>query len=156
MQLTQSVQTEPENLNDVEGRADTRFKVKNSFVRVECKSFEVNGATADVKPDGLMGVLYRFFSPRCDVLNISKGGLAFETSMRTSRGRRVTVTLSVPDRSEPLELRGEVRWVKRIQHTRLYTVGIRFDPFGRQDGCNAPFLLDALRSLERTHADTFL
>lgn len=152
--LSSRVTGQPGHLpSAAEQRKDRRFKHPGSFARVSCKSFEVIGAMAAVERQGLLGVLHRFFGARSEVVNLSKGGLAFETTSRFARGQRLTITLHLPERPEPLVLTGEVRWSERPRYSRHRVVGVRFDPFSTRAGYNPPAALDVLRALEARYAD---
>lgn len=139
--------------NAAEQRKDRRFEHPGSFVRVSCKSFEVIGAVAAVERQGLLGMFHRFFDAPSEVVNLSKGGLAFETTCRFARGQRLTITLHLPDVQEPLVLAGEVRWSERPRYGRHRVVGVRFDPFSARAGYNPPAALEVLRALEARYAD---
>jgi Tfp pilus assembly protein PilZ len=134
-------------------RRDKRFGVGRGFARVQCREFEIAGAMANVLPGGLRGWIFRMRSPACEVINLSKGGLAIETPMKLGRGRRVTLQLQLPDATESLLLSGTVRWEKRDAHSRYCTIGIQFDPFSSREGCNPRAALDVLRALEARYAD---
>ncbi len=139
----------PKPSNEVINRRQhERFGVAGSFVRVHCKSFPVHGATAEVNPTGVFGVLQRLFSSQCEVVDLSKGGLSFETTRELTQGQRVTVSLHVPGHEAPLMLVGEVRWQKPLRHSRIRTVGVHFAPFGKREGCNSIQALHVLRQLE--------
>ncbi|HEX4355838.1 MAG TPA: PilZ domain-containing protein, partial [Polyangiales bacterium] len=114
--------------------------------------FEVDGAVANVVPLGIRGLWFRMRAQTCDVVNLSKGGVAIESSVELARGQRVTVHLDVPDSLEPLTLHGTVRWSRRGRHSKYCTIGIQFDPFGRDEE-NSSSALDALRGLEVRYAD---
>lgn len=139
--------------NAAEQRKDRRFKHPGSFVRVSCKSFEVMGAVAAVERQGLLGMFQRLSGALSEVVNLSKGGLAFETTRRFAPGQRLTITLHLPDVQEPLVLTGEVRWSERPRYGRHRVVGVRFDPFSARAGYNPPAALEVLRALEARYAD---
>jgi hypothetical protein len=131
-------------------RRDKRFRVPGSRVRVPCRPFQICGAELDVQ-DMLFGFMPSFWTSRREMVNLSKGGLAFEARWAVGAGRKVRLQLWVPGRDEPLELCGETRWCKR-QDDRSYTVGVQFAPFGSGSDCNPPEALAALRELEAKYA----
>jgi hypothetical protein len=135
---------EPENR-----RRDPRFQIPGSLVRVPCRPFSVTGAELETR-EVLFGVMPAFWSQRREVINLSKGGLAFESHWPVTRGRRLRMQLWIPSEQQPLELTGETRWCKRLLG-HLYHVGVQFDAFGARAGMNAPAVLAALRALEHEH-----
>ncbi len=140
-----------------DNREHERFEVDGSFAKVRCEPFEVEGAVARVKPAGVIGAITGYPRKRHAVLNVSKGGLAFESEEPYKRSQKVMVLLYLPDRDEPLEFRSKVRWQKGLLGQQLLTVGVQFDPFGQRRGQNAVDALDTLRELEAEfgrHSDT--
>jgi Tfp pilus assembly protein PilZ len=146
--LTSAERDEAEAANR---RRDKRFAVDSGVARVRCKKFEVDGAFASVVPSGILSMLFRRRSSG-DVLNLSKGGMAIETTSKIARGRHVTVHLQVPDSSEVLTLTGTVRWQKKLAHSKYCTIGIQFDAFSTREGCNSPSALEALRAIEARYS----
>jgi hypothetical protein len=136
-----------------ERRAETRFSPPGASVRLPCEAFEIDGASAEIAPEGLSGLWERLFSPRRQVLNLSKGGLSFETTRVIKRGTRVRLSLHVPGHA-PIELSGQVRYCERVPHARYATVGVRFDPFGPGANRNPQAALLALRRLEAAYASS--
>jgi len=134
-------------------RQDRRFAVERGFARVQCKEFEVAGAMAKVLPSAILGWIFRMRSATCEVINLSKGGMAIETPMKLGRGRHVVVQLQVPDSTETLTVSGTVRWEKQPAHVPYCTMGIQFDAFSSREGCNPRAALDALRAIEARYAD---
>jgi Tfp pilus assembly protein PilZ len=139
--------------DDDNRRHDKRFEVGRGFARVRCKEFEVAGAIARVLPSGLLGWIFRMRSSTCEVINLSKGGLAIETPMKLGRGRHVTLQLQLPDSIESLTLSGTVRWEKQDAHSRYCTIGIQFAPFSSREGDNPRAALETLRDIEARYAD---
>lgn len=61
--------------------------------------------------------------------------------------------LYVPNWTEPLELKGKVRWQKDLLVKYvLKTVGVQFDSFGKKKGMNPISAFNALIELEAKHA----
>jgi len=46
------------------------------------------------------------------VVNISQGGVFFRSDLLDQSGAEVRVLISLPERHEPLELKGDVAWTK--------------------------------------------
>jgi hypothetical protein len=132
-------------------RRDARFQVPGGLVRTPCKPFQVNGAELDARTL-LFGVLPSFFLHRYELINLSKGGLAFESRWPVSRGATLRVQLWLPGEPEPIELVGETRWCTRTPYGQ-FRVGVQFAPYGRGPGMNKPSALEALRALEAKYAD---
>ena len=47
--------------------------------------------------------------------NISIGGLSILSAVPVPKGSRITIRVQLPDAPEPLTLRGNVRWARRVQ-----------------------------------------
>jgi hypothetical protein len=148
--IAERVRNERAEREQANRRQDARFTVPGSLVRVPCRPFSIAGIELETR-DVLFGLLPTFWSQRREVINVSKGGLAFESRWPVGRGRKLRLQLWVPGEEEPLELLGDTRWCKRLTG-RLYHVGVQFDPFGREPGFNSPAALAALRALEAQHA----
>ena len=131
-------------------RSDKRFSVPGGVVRVRCKPFQVCGAEVDVR-SMFFGIIPSPFQERCDLMNLSKGGLGFDCSFRVAPGTKLRMQLWVPGLDQPVEVAGEVRWCKRLLGRR-YSVGVQFDPFGARSGLNPIAALEVLRTLEASHA----
>ncbi len=116
-----------------------------------CRRFEIPGSRSQYKKKGVL-VLLTGFSEAYPVVNVSKGGLAFECEEKIERGTRLTVRLIAPG-EEPLELESEVRWQRR-KPTGEAEVGVQFAPFGNHIGWNSLESLDVLRRLEQRFAGT--
>ena len=132
-------------------RRDVRFQIPGGLVRTPCKPFQVNGAELDARTL-LFGVLPSFFLRRYDLVNLSKGGLAFESRWPVSRGATLKLQLWLPGEPEPVELVGETRWCTRLPYG-AFRIGVQFLPYGKSAGMNPPAVLEALRALEAKYAD---
>ena len=148
--LAERVRNERSETENANRRQDKRFAVPGSLVRVPCKPFSVSGAEIDTR-ELLFGLLPSFWTQRREVINLSKGGLAFESRWPVARGRKLRMQLWIPGAEEALEVTGETRWCKPLLG-RLYHVGVQFDAFGSHPGMNSPSALVALRALEAQHA----
>jgi len=132
----------------IDNREHTRFELDGTFARVRCEPFEVEGAEARIKPAGVIGAITGYPRDRHRVLNVSKGGVAFESEEPFKRAQKVMVLLYLPAWEEPFEFKAKVRWQKGLLGKYLLTVGVQFEPFGPRRGQNEIEALDAIRELE--------
>jgi Tfp pilus assembly protein PilZ len=116
---------------------------------VPCRSFRVSGAEIDVTRM-FLGLVAWSSADGCDVVNLSKGGLCFESSRAFAIGEQLELMLWIPDRREPIALKGNVRWCKTTAYGGT-TVGVQFATFGTKRGHNAVEALEVLRELEANH-----
>ena len=108
--------------------------------------------SAQVKTEGLRGALLGYSSKRFRILDMSRGGLAFESEKPYKTGQKIDMLVDLPGRDEPLELHGEVRWQKDVLNKYvLVTVGVQFAPFGDEKGMNSPEVLQVLEQLEEQY-----
>ena len=133
-------------------REHERFHVDGSYVEILQDPFEIDGATARVRRGGVLGALVGYPKERHVVLNLSKGGMAFQSGHPYKRAQSVQILLYVPGREEPIEIRGKVCWQGCLETGETLTVGVQFDPFGPRRGLNRLEVLDMLRELEETYA----
>jgi hypothetical protein len=122
----------------------------DALQRIACRSFHVSGAQVDVQRV-LFGIVPWLKAERCDVENVSKGGVAFESRMAMVAGETIELSLRVPGEHGPIAIKGEVTWCKRARYGG-YRVGARFAPYGEANGRNPRQVLEALRALEAKHA----
>src|SRR5690349_4714483 len=80
--------------------------------RIACRSFHISGAQLDVQRV-LFGLLPWLSAERCDVENVSKGGVAFECRFAMVAGETLELQLRVPGERGPIALKAEVTWCKR-------------------------------------------
>lgn len=118
--------------------------------RIACRSFHVPGAQVDVTRV-LFGILPWLSAERCDVENVSKGGVAFECRFSMLAGESLELQLRVPGERGPITLKGEVTWCKRARYGG-YRIGARFAPYGETQRSNPRAALATLRTLEAKHA----
>jgi hypothetical protein len=119
--------------------------------RRECQRFEIPGASAQYK-SLWFPISFNGFSEPSPVVNVSKGGLAFECRTKVAREKKLAVRLTVPG-EEPLVLRGSVRWCAFSWERTTYVVGVEFAPFGVGRGENPRGSLDRLRELELEYGE---
>lgn len=119
--------------------------------RRECQRFEIPGATVQYK-SLWFPISFNGFSQPCPVLNVSKGGLAFECRSKMERGKKLALRLIVPA-EDPLELRATVRWCAFSWERTTYVAGVEFAPFGARRGLNPLETLNRLRQLELEYGE---
>jgi hypothetical protein len=119
--------------------------------RRECQRFEIPGASAQYK-SLWFPIPFNGFSEPSPVVNVSKGGVAFECRNKIAQGKRLAVRLLAPG-EEPLDLRASVRWCAFSWERTTYVVGVEFAPFGVGRGENPRETLDRLRELEREYGE---
>ena len=114
-----------------------------------CRRFEIPGGKVKYKKSGLSG-LFKGFTEAYPVLDVSKGGLAFECEASFNWGEKITVQLLVPE-ILPLTLRSIVR--RQGESSDGYSViVVEFMPFGPRKGWNTHEALEELRGLEARYA----
>jgi len=133
-------------------REPERFHVDGSYAEIRPEPFEIDGATARVRSGGVLAALVGYPKERHEVVNMSKGGMAFESGRAYKRAQSVQVLLYIPHREEPIEIGGKVCWQGCLETSETLTVGVQFDPFGPRRGLNRLEVLDMLRELEETYA----
>jgi hypothetical protein len=111
----------------------------------ECQQFEIPGAKARYKNSGFP-FLINGFSEFYPLLNVGKGGLAFECQKRLAPGKKIKVQLSVPG-FDPISLRGWVGWRRHDPRELTDVIIVHFMPFGAWGG-NSAEDLEMLRHLE--------
>lgn len=122
----------------------------DALQRIACRSFHVSGAQVDVQRV-LFGIVPWLKAERCEVENVSKGGVAFESRMAMVAGETIELSLRVPGERGAIAIKGEVTWCKRARYGG-YRVGARFAPYGEAHGRNPREVLETLRALEAKHA----
>jgi hypothetical protein len=121
----------------------------------ECVRFEIPGATVCIRKAGLTGRLFGFSKP-LDLMNLSKGGVGFESDTLLKMDQKILLQLHV--QGEPLlHLRGTVRWQASTSNSkkRMMT-GVQFLPFGGSSRANSRQVLEVLHRLEEKYAQEAL
>jgi len=85
-------------------------------------------------------------------MNVSKGGVCFQTNADLGVNQAVSVLLSVPGEYSDIELRGRVRWSKVSHGAYPHEAGVQFSPFGSARGDNPMESLNRLRALDERFA----
>lgn len=111
----------------------------------ECQNFEIPGATARYRSSAFPSFLTGFsgFYP---LLNLGKGGLAFECQRKLAPGKKIKVQLVVPG-FDPINVRGWVGWRRHNPREMTEVVMVHFMPFGSWGG-NSSEVLEMLKQLE--------
>ena len=117
----------------------------------KCRRFQVPGAMVRYKKDGLLALTKRLSKPRL-VVNLSKGGLAFECEQKFLRNEKIMTQLFISN-EDPLKLRAWVRWQDWSSGSRSHFTGVEFKPFGKRRGWNSLEALDILRKLDDTYGE---
>ena len=121
--------------------------------RRQCTRFSVEGAAVQYRKEGPIASLVNDYSGEAfPVLNVSKGGVCFQTSADLAENQAVSVLLSVPGEYSDVELRGRVRWSRTSRGAYPYEAGVQFSPFGSARGDNPMESLNRLRGLDEKHA----
>jgi len=81
------------------------------------------------------------------LIDLSKGGISFETAKTIAPDDILWVKLAIPD-EESLILKGIVRWTGRVPRSRKIRIGVRFTLFGREEKYNSPAALERLENLQ--------
>jgi hypothetical protein len=97
-------------------------------------------------------VSFNGFSEPGPVVNVSKGGLAFESRSKVIQGKKISVRLIIPG-EESLVLKGVVRWCAFSWEKMAHVAGVEFAPFGTRRGHNLLEALDRLRELELEYGE---
>jgi hypothetical protein len=111
----------------------------------ECQYFEIPGARARYRSAGFPSSLTGF-SGLYPLLNLGKGGLAFECQRKLAPGKKIKVQLVVPG-FDPINVRGWVGWRRHDPREMTDVVIVHFLPFGGWGG-NSAEVLEMLKQLE--------
>ncbi len=117
----------------------------------QCIRFAIPGAEVSVKKAGIFG-LFSGFSEPLELVNLSKGGVGFESDSVLKMDQKVLVQLHVPGKPM-LHLRGNVRWqASGLGPNQPKMTGVQFLPFGGNGRANPREALDVLSRLEEQYA----
>ena len=114
--------------------------------RRRCRRFHIPDATVRFRKT-LLFLFRTGLSKPYPLIDISKGGLAFECETKFKKNEKVRLQLLVPSRS-PLDLIARIRYQGWTHGRQLSRVGAEFNPFGPRRDCNSPEALDVLRALD--------
>jgi hypothetical protein len=120
-------------------------RMVGKVVEKKCRYFEIPGAKARYRKSAFPAFLTRFscFYP---LLNLCKGGLAFECQKKLEPGKKIKVQLVVPG-FDPINVRGRVTRRRHNPWEMTDEVIVHFMPFGSWGG-NSAEVLETLRQLE--------
>jgi hypothetical protein len=92
-----------------------------------------------------------FPETRSPLSDISIGGLAFLTNNPPDVQSDILILVSLPQKADSFELRGEVKYAltRGPRLTYKYRVGVELRPFKKEDGCNPPQVLDQVKALDK-------
>ncbi len=108
--------------------------------RRSCPRFRVPGATLSYRDE------------TCEVVSLSRGGLAFLRNDRLRAGQKLSVLLTFSLGHDPIQLHGQSIYCNQNpKEGNCYTIGISFAPFSKRPGHNSPESLRILRQLERAY-----
>lgn len=118
----------------------------------QCVRFEIPGAKVSIKKAGILG-LFSGFSPLLELVNLSKGGVGFESERVLKMDQKILVRLQVP--GEPmLHLRGNIRWqASGLGVNQPKMTGVQFLPFGGNWRTNSREALEVLNRLEAKYSE---
>ncbi|MCP4713515.1 MAG: PilZ domain-containing protein [Deltaproteobacteria bacterium] len=134
-------------------RKHVRFNIPDSSAQIANEGVDIENASAQIKPTGLLGIL-GYSKTKYRIINISKGGMAFESDHAFKQNQRLRLLLDLPGLDEPLELTGTIRWQQGLLSKYvLKTIGIQFDPFGDKGNQNPLQAYQVLEKLEKTYSD---
>lgn len=86
----------------------------------------------------------------CPVIDISRGGIQFQSKKFHKSQRKILMKVHIPDEKSCLDLKGQVKWsLFNPSNDYDYHVGVQFEPFVGRKGYNQPMALDKLESLEK-------
>ena len=133
----------------------TSLQAKNQKLeRRRCKRFKVPAAESKYKKLGLQ-VFIKGFSKPFQVVNLSKGGLAFICEDKFRLNQKLVVQLLTPD-EDPLNLYAEVQWWGQVPGIKKKVLGVQFMPFmvnGKRNGGNSLKDLEPLSRLDKKYAE---
>ncbi|MCF8053462.1 MAG: PilZ domain-containing protein [Desulfobacterales bacterium] len=118
----------------------------------QCVRFEIPGAKVSIKKAGIFG-LFSGFSGPLELVNLSKGGVGFESERVLKMDQKILVQLHVPGKPM-LHLRGNVRWqASGLGVNQPKMTGVQFLPFGGNWRTNPREVLEVLSRLEDKYAE---
>ncbi len=93
------------------------------------------------------------FSDPCPIVDLSTTGMALLADRPEKAGRRVSLLASFSKQKESLLLEGRIVYALAVGVAgHKYRLGIRFQTFAHNKGCNPPQALDDLAQAIKAHA----
>lgn len=100
------------------------------------------------------GAVLSYKEKTCQLVNLSRSGLAFSTNNRLKSGQKVSVLLTFSAEHAPIQLQGRVIYcIADPKVSNRNTVGISFTPFSVGRGYNSPDSYKVLKQLEYTNIE---
>jgi hypothetical protein len=107
----------------------------------------VAGATVRYLLQG-SGIYKSEFSSPYPIVDLSTAGMAFLAERPAKPGRKVCLLASLSKQKEPLRLEGHIVYAVAVDIAgHKYRLGIRFQPFSAQRGCNPQQALEDLTQI---------
>lgn len=108
----------------------------------ECKRFVIPGATVSYEhKDGTEEFL--------QMIDMSRAGIKYQSDKSLDLNLELTLKISIPGETIPLNLIGQVRWITFDNGKKKYLIGIQFSPYGEKSGQNYPGNLVKIIALEQ-------
>jgi hypothetical protein len=118
-----------------------------------CVRFEVPGATVSYRTKKIIDLKKNYGEEFCPVADISRGGLRFLSKSFLHLNSEVSLKVSIPGDTTPLNLLGRVRWVgKYASGSYKCQIGVQFHPYGEKKNQNYPGALVKIIALEQKFA----
>ncbi len=124
---------------------------ENGIERRTCLRFEIPGATVSYKVSKLLpALLDKYEEEFCPVLDLSRGGMRFNSNRQPDIDSKLIMHISVPGERVPLVLNGGVRWATEEQGDGFpFQVGVQFNAYGEKKDQNYPGNLVKIIALEQ-------
>ena len=97
----------------MENRQEARYGARSCFV--ECRTKRLfSFLKKKVQPDMF------------PLVNISEGGVQFLSHKEMERNAIVELVVSIPGESEPIQVKGRVAWIEKMEGREFYRIGAAF------------------------------
>ena len=121
----------------------------NKFLeKRKCARFDVPGTILDYKIKKFLS-FKKYNETSCNVIDISPGGIRFNSMKKLNRGQILIMKVYIPGESIPFSINGIIRNIKPDTKNN-YQIGVQFFPYGIKKGQNNPEILKNIISLEKT------
>ena len=122
----------------------TDFKERRNYPRVR-----VEGAQVAYKRKSGFDLFNRF-SNKCQMKDLAKGGICFETDLNLERGLIVGLKLALPG-EKTIIVKGKIVWSESSDEGSVYA-GVQFLPFGKGKQYNSFECWEKLEDITKSHA----